>query len=401
MGGIDEFRRIAEVLRSAQRAAIEVENAPDQRKRLRTFSVQEAASLLGVTQRELRRAFGPADRASPPRARLTFQEMRDIRATLQGIGTAGNAPLQRRPGDGEALPVIVFTNFKGGSAKTTSSVHFAQYMALAGYRVLLIDLDSQGSATAQFGLDPATEVGRENSFAGWIAARDGGPPVAAASLCGATYWPTIDLVPAGAVLAEAEERLSRRAAAGMAEGTLYFEELTAFLAAAGAPYDLVVVDTRPDVNMLMTAALHAATGVVVPTRATMTDLASTGEFFAHLAGYVADFRAAFGRGLDFAFTRILVSAHDPTDRSQEALCALLRERFGELVLPGAFLHSRVMGTAGFGKETLYEYEPSTDRAAYNRVLASANAINRAIEQEMLLAWRRPAGQARAAQEAVA
>jgi chromosome partitioning protein len=59
-----------------------------------------------------------------------------------------------------------------------------------------------------------------------------------------------------------------------------------------------------------------------------------------------------------------------------------------MVLEGEFLHSRVMGTASFGKETLYEYEPSTDRAAYNRVLASANAVNRAIEAEVLRAWGR-------------
>ena len=71
------------------------------------------------------------------------------------------------------------------------------------------------------------------------------------------------------------------------------------------------------------------------------------------------------------------------------------------MLPGEFLHSRVMGTAGFGKETLYEYEPSTDRAAYNRVLASTNAVNRAIEREILRAWGRPAGPAQTAREAVA
>jgi chromosome partitioning protein len=403
MSGVDDFRRIAEVLRSAQRAAIEVENAPDRRKRLRTFSVQEVAALLGVTQRDLRSAGvpGASGRSAPPRARLTFEEVREIRSALQGRVADVAPPPGRRPDLGEGLPTVAFTNFKGGSAKTTSSVHFAQYMALAGYRVLLVDLDSQGSATAQFGIDPATEVGRENSFAAWVAARDGGTAVDAAALCQATYWPTIDLVPAGALLAEAEENLSRRATSGTVGDTLYFEELAAFLAAAGARYDVAVVDTRPDVNMLMTAALHAATGLVVPTRATMTDLASTGEFFAHLAGYVADFRATFGHGLDFAFARVLVSAYDPTDRSQEALCALLRERFGDLVLPGEFLHSRVMGTAGFGKETLYEYEPSTDRAAYNRVLASTNAVNRAIEREILRAWGRPAGPAQTAREAVA
>jgi chromosome partitioning protein len=84
----------------------------------------------------------------------------------------------------------------------------------------------------------------------------------------------------------------------------------------------------------------------------------------------------------------MVTAYDPTDRSQEALVGLIRERFGDIVLPGEFLHSRIMGTAGFGKETLYEYEPSTDRAAYNRVVASANMVNHAIEREIHLEWGR-------------
>lgn len=380
---VDDFRRIADVLRSTQRAAIEVENAPDRRKRLRSFSVQEVAALLGVTQRDLR-AGGKAA------FRLGFAEVQALRERLQGI-VEGVAPVPRRRAH-ERLATIVFTNFKGGSAKTTSSVHFAQYMALAGYRVLLVDLDSQGSTTAQFGLDPSAEVGRENSFTAWTAARDSGIPIDAYALCQKTYWPTIDLVPAGAILSEAEESLSRRAASGNAETVLYFEELRAFLSALGERYDIAVVDTRPDVNMLMTTALHAANGVIVPTRATMTDLASTGEFFAHLASYVADFEAAFGKGLDFDFARILVTAFDPTDRSQEALAVLLRDRFGDAVLPGEFLHSRVMGTAGFGKETLYEYEPSTDRTAYNRVLASANAVNRAIEREIQRAWGRVAAE---------
>jgi chromosome partitioning protein len=140
----------------------------------------------------------------------------------------------------------------------------------------------------------------------------------------------------------------------------------------------------------MTIALHAASCLIVPTRATMTDLASTGEFFAHLASYVGDFEEALGTGLPTRFTKIMITAYDPTDRSQEALASLIRERFGESVLPGEFLHSRIMGTAGFGKETLYEYEPSTDRAAYNRVLASANAVHQAIEVHIRQVWGRGA-----------
>lgn len=390
MDQIEIFRRIAAVLRAAQRAAIEVENAPEKRKQLRAFSVQEVAALLGISQKDVRAAVGGrvVTGLAAAHARLSFEDIGRVRRALQGGGGGSRFVPQRDPNRQERLATIVFTNFKGGSAKTTSSVHFAQYMALAGYRVLLVDLDSQASATAQFGLDPASEVGQENSFAAWTAARESGRTPDGRTLCQPTYWPAIDLVPAGAVLASAEESLARRAMSGEVQSPIYFEELAAFLAQVEGVYDVAVVDTRPDVNMLMTAALHAATGIIVPTRATMPDLASTGEFFAHLAGYISDFRAAFGHGLEFAFGKILVSAYDPTDRSQEALVSLIREQFGDAVLPGEFLHSRVMGTAGFGKETLYEYESTTDRTAYNRVQASVNAVNRAIETEILRAWGR-------------
>jgi chromosome partitioning protein len=383
------YRRIADVLRSAQRVAIEVENAPDKQKRLRTFSNQEVALLLGLKAREINALIRSSDdRPGLPRNRLAFGDILQLRKSLCDSSGDFRFLPRRRADDGERLEIIVFANFKGGSAKTTSSVHFAQYMAREGYRVLLVDLDSQGSATAQFGIDPSTEVGLDNSFAAWTAARDAGREIKATSLCQATYWPSIDLVPAGGVLAQAEESLSKRSANLRVENVLYFDELVSFLAAVGDEYDIAVVDTRPDVNMLMTIALHAATGLIVPARATMTDLSSTGEFFAHLASYVADFQEAFGSGLNVKFTRVMVTAYDPTDRSQEALVSLIRERFGDAVLPGEFLHSRIMGTAGFGKETLYEYEPSTDRAAYNRVIASANAVNRAIEREILQGWGR-------------
>jgi chromosome partitioning protein len=385
----ETYRRIADVLRYAQRVAIEVENAPNKRKRLRTFSSQEVAVLLGLKTREITaHTRFPDDRPGLPRNRLAFGDILELRKFLYDSSGDFRFLPRRRSDRGEALATVVFSNFKGGSAKTTSSVHFAQYMAREGYRVLLVDLDSQGSTTAQFGIDPSTEVGLDNSFTAWTAAREAGREIKATSLCQATYWPSLDLVPAGAILAQAEESLSKRSVSGKVENVLYFDELASFLAAAGDEYDIAVVDTRPDVNMLMTIALHAATGLIVPARATMTDLASTGEFFAHLASYVADFQQAFGSGLNVKFTRVMVTAYDPTDRSQEALVSLIRERFGDAVLPGEFLHSRIMGTAGFGKETLYEYEPSTDRAAYNRVIASANAVNQAIEREILRGWGR-------------
>ncbi len=53
--------------------------------------------------------------------------------------------------DDEGLQVISLVNFKGGSAKTTTSAHLAQYLALRGYRTLAIDLDPQASLTTLLG----------------------------------------------------------------------------------------------------------------------------------------------------------------------------------------------------------------------------------------------------------
>jgi chromosome partitioning protein len=46
---------------------------------------------------------------------------------------------------GEKLQIITVANFKGGSAKTTTALYLAQYLALLGLRVLAIDLDPQAA----------------------------------------------------------------------------------------------------------------------------------------------------------------------------------------------------------------------------------------------------------------
>ena len=132
-----------------------------------------------------------------PHNRLTLEEMSTLRQSLHACTPNHGFLPWRRSELGESLATVSFTNFKGGSAKTTSCVHFAQYLARRGYRVLLIDLDSQASATAQFGIDPSSEVGLEDSFAAWTNARDEGRLLAAKSICQRTYWPSIDLVPGG------------------------------------------------------------------------------------------------------------------------------------------------------------------------------------------------------------
>jgi chromosome partitioning protein len=172
-------------------------------------------------------------------------------------------------------------------------------------------------------------------------------------------------------------------------GSPHWAELAQYLAAVQDQYDVVVLDTRPDVNMLMVNALHTATGIVVPTQATMVDLSSTGEFFGFLAGYIEQMKPLVGAAApEFDFAKVLVTRFLPSERSQVALWELMQARFGDTLLDQPMVHTAVMGTAGVGKETIYEYEPANDRKAYDRAIASMLSVNRLIEAEILRFWGR-------------
>jgi chromosome partitioning protein len=342
--------------------------------------------LLDIERTELLEACGQSDQGRfQPRTLLSFTDVEAARTALAGgVADLRFRPRRRAERD-EPVAVVAFANFKGGSGKTTSAVHFAQHLALAGYRVLIVDLDSQGSASALFGIDPGQEVSLTNSFAGWI---EGGK-CRSSTRAQRTYWPSIDLLAGGPVLQQAEFALAERANSPRDPGSPHWAELAQYLATVQDQYDVVVLDTRPDVNMLMVNALHTATGVVVPTQATMVDLSSTGEFFGFLAGYIEQMKPLVGAAApDFNFAKVLVTRFLPSERSQVALWDLMKTRFGNTLLGQPMVHTAVMGTAGVGKETIYEYEPANDRKAYDRAVASMLAVNRLIEAEILRFWGR-------------
>ena len=53
--------------------------------------------------------------------------------------------------------VIAFANQKGGVGKTTTCVNMATFMALMGKKVLVVDLDPQGNATSNFGIEKGSK----------------------------------------------------------------------------------------------------------------------------------------------------------------------------------------------------------------------------------------------------
>ena len=69
----------------------------------------------------------------------------------------GRAPL-------DVPAIIAVQNFKGGVGKSTVTTHLAHYFAVQGYRVLVVDCDSQATTTTLFGFNPHFNITREETL---------------------------------------------------------------------------------------------------------------------------------------------------------------------------------------------------------------------------------------------
>jgi len=399
----------------------------DGRRKLRLFSTWEITRyLIPVASAHFRRVL----KANPDLPQglseteggakwFTLDEVLRLRAHFGAIGSKAKEYLPYRP-VGLPAKVVAVANFKGGVGKTSTAAHLAMSAALDGYKVLVIDLDSQASMTSVFGGRVADEWQTvfpllARHYASHLRAENhrrmdrGDPPlpldetltealaIRADALIQKTHWPNIDLIGAQLNLywAEFQVPVWRMTA----RGWKLWDALTDILAQDGVldRYDLIFLDTPPALGYLTINGLAAADILLVPVGASFLEFDSTGRFFDMLHTTfrsIEDGENLAARALgnpETAFqwdaVRAVVTRYDGAQQAE--LAALMQAYLGRSLSPHRQDFTALIGQAGEQVQGIYEADyRDFNRETYARGRETFDATYAAFKTLLLGTWRR-------------
>jgi chromosome partitioning protein len=370
----DLYNRSLDVLSSLRARG---DAAGNQERIAPRFSITRAAELVGRTGASIRDAekegrLPTVERtATGRRIGYTLAEINQMRTVF------GTRPW-RAPTD--PVSVIAVQNFKGGVGKSTVSTHLAQYLATQGYRVCLIDCDSQGSATTMFGYVPDLDITEDDTLYPFIRNAE---MSSLAYAVRATHWDGLALVPANLKLYSAEYELAARIA--RADKSL-LNRLAEGIASISEHFDVIILDPPPALGTLSLSVMRAANALLVPIPPTVVDFTSTTTFLAMLyetMGVLED----QDMPINLSWMRMLATRADEGKSMQRELLSIMRNLFGEQMLRTVLKDSAEIDNASARLMTVYDLDgPVTSRETYQRCLTYLNAMNAEIETLIRLTW---------------
>lgn len=249
--------------------------------------------------------------------------------------------------------ILALINSKGGVGKTLTATSLAAGLAAKGLRTLLVDLDSQGSASLALG------VGRV----------DLSPSIADVLLDGSGIGSAIrrtgieglDLITGSMDLANADLALADKRGR---EG-----RLKAVLEPIRDDYPFVILDSPPSMSLLPVNALVAADNFIVPVVPQYLAL----EGLVNLLEAVGRIRAGIGTVADLL--GLVLTIVDYRTRAATEIVQLIRAHYGSLVFRSEIrINTKLTEAPSFGK-TVFEYAGSSTAAEAYREL-TVEVLNR-------------------------
>ena len=379
-------RAIDVVTKLRARGDVAVEADGVATRRSPRFPITRVGELVGRTGTAIREAEKDGRLPVVPRT----QSGRRIGYTLAEVNAMrsvfGTRPW-RDPTD--PIAIIAVQNFKGGVGKSTVSVHLAQYLAIRGYRVCLVDCDSQGSSTTMLGYVPDLDISEDDTLYPFIRNTE------MSSLAYAvreTHWDGLWLIPANLRLYSAEYELAARIARS---DQRLLNRLAEGLTSIAEHFDVIILDPPPALGTVSLSVMRAANALLVPIPPTVVDFTSTTSFLAMLHESIGVLGER-GLPINLRWMRFLATRADEQKSMQRELLQIMRNLFGESLLRTVLRDSAEIDNASARMMSVYELEqPVTSRETYQRCITYLNAVNAEIEMQIRLTWPSHAARLRA------
>lgn len=338
------------------------------------------------------------------------------------FGQEGSKAKEYKPYRPEGLPskIVAVANFKGGVGKTSTAAHLAMSAALDGYRVLVVDLDSQGSMTSIFGgriedewqtVFPllarhyGTHLRGENQRR--IDRGEAPLPfddtlteamsITADQVIAKTHWPNIDLIGAQLNLYWSEFQIPVWRMAS--RSWKLWDALGDSLETGGVlnDYDLIFLDTPPALGYLTINGLAAADILLVPVGASFLEFDSTGRFFDMLHATFSSIEEgenmaarALGREelvFEWDAVQAVITRFDAAQQTEMA--SLMQSYMGRTLSPFRQDFTALIGQAGERVNGIYEADyRDFNRDTYARGRATFDETYAAFKRLLYGAWRR-------------
>ena len=285
------------------------------------YSPKRLAEIFGVTPKQISDALGRRDGFGPrdlPALRKAFKQ------------AAAPFPFRRQ----------LFLNFKGGTGKTSLSTSYAYRLAERGYRVLVVDLDSQGHATRCLGEEGASFPRTLYD----VLVRK----VPLSQVIIETKMPGLNLVPSNLAMSTVDLALMPLAGREF--------KLRNAMRDVEKDYDFVVMDAPPSFGLLNLNALMAAQDLITPVLADFLSYDGLRLLFETVQGLEDD----LSHQLENIF--VCVNAYNQTFRIAREAVDALREHYAEYLLDGIVRQCTKFAQASSEGCPIFGFDPDSKGA---------------------------------------
>ena len=234
-----------------------------------------------------------------------------------------------------ATRVLAVGSEKGGVGKTTTAVTVAHAMSLQGFRVLLVDLDSQGNCAIALGVKP-----RKTTYEALVLKES-------LAQCVEPARENLDLLASNHRMANVKNFM-------IAEGHNSHMILRNTMQEQNGPYDWVVIDCAPSLDIANLNALMYAEEVIIPIAVDYLAMVGARQ-------YMETVSEAKRAGAKVIISSIVPTFYDARVRRSEEVLRILRENFGSVVSEPIPINTR-LAEAPNARKTIWEYDPRSSGA---------------------------------------